>query len=71
MNNLRSLQMIEVKTTQASLHVFLSLTGNAFMASREPGCNEDYPQSFYWAMRWLAREVLGTSWWNWTSQIGN
>ena len=57
--------MITVKTTLPNLHTFLSLTGHAF---DEHATDIDRAHGFYWAMRWLARQVLGRTWMNWLGE---
>lgn len=59
--------MLIVKTTEHQLHLFLILTGVAFERSQY---DPNRSHSFYWAMRWLARQVLGTSWVLWLQQVG-
>jgi len=53
--------MVEVFTTADNLHIFLSLTGHAF-DTHVPDANRTH--GYYWAMRWLARQVLGEHWCN-------
>jgi hypothetical protein len=60
--------VIEIKVTEANLHVFLSLTGHAFEESRK-GSDNDPAHGYYWAMRWLARQVLGSAWMNYLEQV--
>jgi hypothetical protein len=57
--------MLEVRTSQSNLHIFLLLTGQAF-DNHAPDANRSH--GFYWAQRWLAREILGASWLDW---LGN
>lgn len=56
--------MIEVETSRASYELFLALTGHAF-DSNSTDANRDH--GFYWAMRWLATQILGKSWMLWVA----
>lgn len=57
--------MIEVRTGQTSYEIFLALTGHAFS---EDGVDPLRAHGFYWAMRWLSRQVLGETWLGWNAQ---
>jgi len=60
--------MLTIRTNRNCLHVFLSLTGNAFDSRNVFDANRSH--GFYWAMRWLARQVIGANWMLWVSQVG-
>lgn len=61
------MDLIKIKTTECNLHVFLSLTGHAFTESKH-GPDHECAHGFYWAMRWLARQVLGNAWVHWIAE---
>jgi len=57
--------MIEVRTSDSSYRIFLILMGHAFENSTT---DVNPSHGFYWAMRWLARQVLGPAWIEWLGQ---
>jgi hypothetical protein len=57
--------MLEIKTTTTNMRIFLSLTGHAF---DEHSTDKGRTRGFYWAMRWLARQVIGQTWMRWLSE---
>lgn len=59
--------MLEVKANRENYRLFLLLTGIAFEKSIY---DKKRSHSFYWAMRWLARQIIGETWLLWNSQIG-
>jgi len=60
--------MLTVETTESNLHIFLLLTGHAFEnGARSATVDANRSHGFYWAQRWLARQILGASWIDWLS----
>lgn len=59
--------MITITTSLNNYHLFLLLTGIAFEKSTY---DPNRSHSFYWAMRWLAKQVIGSTWMLWLNQVG-
>lgn len=59
--------MLEIKTTRGNYMCCLALIGHAF-ENNSPDVYRSH--GFYWAMRWLARQILGENWLLWNSQVG-